>query len=303
MGAALFVIAFVLCCNHTVAAQGDAAFQQRRSDLEIQKLELEVKRLEQESVLQQRKGELDTQKLQAEVQKLRLEIRWWWLSSGPLGFVGGIVAALAAVFVAWLARRGGLTQATHQKRLESYPKLVAATAPFAIYFPGDTPAPRRFDTKAIGQALSKWYFEEGGLLMSKDARNAYFRFARALTRASCAKQLKIDHTPPAVSEQILRRYRNVLSESYKLDLWSPTSYEVESWPFGSNNEPSNCEPGLRCRFKIFLQKWRRKFYGDRTWDTDLAIAKNIKDYVFLQQLSSLLRTSLTDDILSRRRPT
>lgn len=302
MGAALLVIALVLCCSHTVAAQGDAAFQQRRSELDIQKLELEVKRLEQDSALQQPKGELEFQKLQAEVHKLRLEIQWWWVSP-VVAFFGGLLTAAGVLWGYRLTRRGAMTQATHQRRLDSYPKLVAATAPFAIYFPAGPPAPLRSDPEAIGRALRKWYFEEGGLLMSKDARNAYFRFARALTRASSAESLDIDHTPPAVSEQILRRYRSILSEHYQLDLSSPRSREVEKWPFGSN-KPSDCKPDLRCECKILLRKWMRKLYGGEAWSNDdLETAKKIKDYVFLQQLSSLLRTSLTDDILSRRRPT
>jgi hypothetical protein len=87
--------------------------------------------------------------------------------------------ALAAVNAAREKQAADLDQATHEKRLESYQGLWKHTSPFAIYFPEWTPPwgrPDRHKREQIGQAISRWYFESG-LLLSAEARDAYFRLA------------------------------------------------------------------------------------------------------------------------------
>ena len=88
-------------------------------------------------------------------------------------------------------RLAQLKQTLHEKRLESYPNLVKAAKPLALYLsrieessPGDIIE----KLKEMGLAMRNWYLDEGGgLLLSAQTRDAYFLLARALTRA-CAVQ-------------------------------------------------------------------------------------------------------------------
>jgi hypothetical protein len=238
----------MLAWSGTVAAQqGPDVSQSRQKQLEVEKLSLEVARLK--------------------------ESRWSF--AGVLGFLAGVASGVAgAAATIWVARRkrlGDLDQSVHDKRLAFYPQLVESAAPLAVYFPDSnlsTGALRPEDCKAIGRGMSKWYFEGGGLLLSVEARDAYFRLARALTRASSAGSLRVPTFPrdaEAISVKKLDEYRAKLAEKKDLD-------DVENWSFGcpgSEDDPTE-----------------RKF----------------QDYVFLQRLSSALRTKLTEDLRSRRRP-
>ncbi len=145
-----------LCCAFVVLAimfpcLGIAKTQQvpssrksRKADLAIQKLELEVAKLTED------RGE---------------STKWLF---GLLGFLAGLVGAAASVWIARKARLGALDQSVHDKRLEAYPYLVKACSRLAIYFPSNDDSlvvsigPQ--DCCEMGQAMSKWYFDDGGLL-------------------------------------------------------------------------------------------------------------------------------------------
>lgn len=225
------------------AQQESSGLQSRRADLEIQKLEVEVAKLKED------RGGLPT-----------------WLTA----FLGGVVATATTVWATRRARLGALDQSVHDKRLESYPDLVKATWPLALYFPGGDPpillGPK--ECGAMGQALSKWYFDGGGLLLSVKARDAYFRLARALTCASLAEALRVPMFPKDardISKEKVDEYRAELAQQFNLD-------DVEDWNFGGPESESD------------------------------APSRRFKDYVFLQWLSSTLRTTLSKDLRSRRRP-
>jgi hypothetical protein len=116
--------------------------------------------------------------------------------------------------------------------------------------------------------MSDWYFGDGGLLLSTDARDAYFTLARALTRASLAEELRVPLFPrdaALVSAAQLDDYRCQLARRYDLD-------NVELWRFDG---PAS--------------------------EADTA-AERFRDFVMLQSLSSALRTSLATDLRGRRRP-
>ena len=130
----------------------------------------------------------------------------------------------------------------------------------------------------IGSEMSKWYFEFGGLLMSGKARDAYFRLARALTRASlAANELDVPEFPvdaENISKEKLKNYREQLGTKLSLGrakTWVKR-YDVDEWTFGKSSPKGEGEPYM-----------------------------DFKDYVFLQELSSLLRTELSTDLHSRRR--
>jgi len=114
---------------------------------------------------------------------------------------------------------------------------------------------------------------KSGLLLSSEARDAYFRLARALTLASCAEKLYVPLFPDDGKEISVNRVdvcRDVLGVK------DPDDETVERWEFG--NPPT-----------AMVVKETTELY-------------KFKDYVFLQTLSSRLRTALSEDIRSRRRP-
>jgi hypothetical protein len=231
-----------LVSGETTTAQQPTTLDGRKAQLEIQKLELEVKRLTE-----------DRHELPA-------------LLTAFLGLLLGVAGTAATIWVARLARRGALDQSVHEKRLELYPGLVKAAADLALYFPR-AKAVGPEECRAMGESMRVWYFKGGGLLMSTDARNGYFTLARALTRASLAERLSVPVFPKdadSISEQSITDYRDELKEPH-LD-------DVENWTFGGSESESE-NPALR-----------------------------FKDFVFLQHLSSTLRTKLCKDLHSRRRP-
>jgi hypothetical protein len=265
--AALIVVGLVLLGATASAQQDSGALQQRKaSSLQQRKT----------GSLLQRKANLEIQKLELEAKKLD---RW-----GPaiFGVIGAVIGGLfTGGLAAWVTHRvarekqaADLDQATHEKRLESYQGLLKHTSPFAIHFP-EWPSPwhpwrplDRHKCEQIGQAISKWYFESG-LLLSAEARDAYFRLARALTRASSVDDLCVPKSPDDVkkiTQKSVEDYRK------RFNIEQPNDDRVETWPFG---KPSVVMPSRAYEFK---------------------------DYVFLQTLSSRLRTRLTEDIRSRRLP-
>lgn len=194
-----------------------------------------------------------------------------WLI-GLVGLLAGILGTATTVLLARLARLGALDQSVHDKRLESYPQLVKAASRLAVHFPsGDPPVasigPK--ECREMGQAMSEWYFVVGGLLLSVEARDAYFALARALTRASLAEDLRVPAFPrdaEDISVGKLDKYRKELAREFDLD-------DIENWSFGGTELGREETP-----------------------------ARRFQDFVFLQRLSSALRTTLSEDLRSRRRP-
>jgi hypothetical protein len=226
----------------------------------------------------QQNTNLESQKLQFEVDKLQLEVRKLqkdntefpgWVTATIAGVLGGLLGTFATIWIARKTRIGDIDKAVHTKRLESYPKLVWAGAPLAVYFPHAKEATSigPGECQKIGENMSKWYFSGGGLLLSVEARNAYFRLARALTRAAKAERLSsptFSEHAELISVEQLRQYRELIRRNNDLD-------DVENWQFGAKLD-------------------------------DKIPANLFRDYVFLQELTSKLRTELAEDLRGRRRP-
>jgi hypothetical protein len=242
-------------------------------------LDLDAAAAQQElSNLQLRKADLEVQKLELEVARLRQDLGGWlpWVTA-VVGLLVGIAGTATPVWAARRARRGALDQSVHDKRLELYGQLVNATSSLALYFPSVDPVDRDTDQPVpwispkectlMGRAMSSWYFEGGGLILSVEARDAYFRLARALTRASLAKELRVPNFPIDVADISVEKVRTYQAELRKLNL-----DDIENWSFGAPVSGHE-QPALR-----------------------------FKDYVFLRRLSSTLRTTLSEDLSSRRRP-
>jgi hypothetical protein len=258
------VLGIVLACGVPAMAQQQPAAesQSRKEQLEVRKLELEI------AALSEKKRELPG-----------------WLTTA-LAFLGGAVGTAATVWAARRARAGALDQAVHEKRIEAYAALVNASAPLALYFPS-VESLRPDHCRRIGKAMRAWYFNGGGLLMSTAARDAYFLLARALTRAAAAAQLSVPIFPDDatdISADTVDRYRDELTK-----LGMPKEFGL----------PKKLD--YKKRKKRDLDAVKTWSFGGPAGEAGTA-AVRFKDFVFLQTLSSALRTQLCADLHSRRRP-
>lgn len=196
----MLVLCITLICGGELKSQQlPVPLDQHKAELEIQKLKLELSQLERD------RGALPG-----------------WITGG-LGFLAGVGGTFTSIWAARRARLGELDQSVHDKRLDLYPQLIAATAELAIYFPdyNGAAAFNRTTCLSIGRAMSKWYFGGGGLLMSIEARDAYFSLARALTRAALTNKLEVPTFPEDsadVSCEKVTKYREELSQICRLDL-------------------------------------------------------------------------------------
>lgn len=221
--------------------------------------------------LAKRKAVLEAKKLELEVAHLEDNLKRPGWPTSLVAFVAGLLGGAVSVYVARRERLGAFEHSVHKMRLERYGDLVSTCAGLAVYFPhDDSPMQRSLtvdDCAKMGGAMSKWYFEGGGLLMSEATRVAYFDLIRGLTRASEASELRVPQFPDHaedVSIEKLDHYREELTEA---DL-----RKLEEWTFG-----------------VVV--------------ADVAPpAQRFRDYVLLQRLSSQLRKALTEDLRSRRRP-
>jgi len=225
----------------------------------------------QQNDLESRKTALEVQKLKLEVRNLKNPLSVWLVPA--LGVVAGVVAGVitfgSSAWVSRVTRHGGLDQSVHEKRLELYPGLVKTTETLALYFPS-VPSVSQEECHAMGNAMREWYFGNG-LILSDEARDAYFMLARALTLASLAEELRV---PDFASDAEKISGKNV--EEYRKEL---------RFSLADLNE-------------AFVEEWS---FGDSA-SAGQEVAFEFRDFVFLQSLSSKLRTTLSKDLRSRRRP-
>jgi hypothetical protein len=311
LGTALLVFSLGLCCLQIACSE--------RSEPQSNKTSTEA------GAVRKSKDELEFEKLELENTKLKLEnAQAAWLTWLPalLGVLIALLSIPTSIWSARLTRANALDQDTHKKRLESYPQLVKAMSPLALYFPVAICFPSTDPDGAasinhnkcgtIGHEMSKWYFEGGGLLMSTEARDAYFRLARALTRASQAPDLRVPSFPRD-AEDISREKMDTYVEKLERELkWSLKYVDADKWTFGGPLPKIEGSPPRRDPFRNYLSRqMKRPLKYLPKWmiisgasEAEGANFKHhqFKDFVFLQHLSSELRTRLAEDLASRGRP-
>jgi hypothetical protein len=136
------------------------------------------------------------------------------------------------------------------------------------------------DCARMGGELSSWYFGTGGLLMTEDARDAYFALMEALRLAAGAEDKlavpTVGEYGPGISQTSIISYRDHLANTCQVlgklkDQQPVVAADLKSWRFGTTAGA----------------------VGD---------AERFKDFVLIQQLASRFRTALTEDIKSRGAP-
>ncbi len=237
---------------------------------------------------------------------------WKWLATTLVS----LAAAAVALRTAYGQRRTSTDGKIHEERIRQYQAIITDTAPLAVYFPApDSEGKSRLtadDCMKMGRAANEWYFAHGAMLMSVEARNAYMRFARGLTFASQAdKPLMVPEYPHdsiLVTDNRLDDYRASLlmetdSTSAAAAVREPgLSLLRKMWTTMLDRPDRGGTAAARAGFALasdaVIAKWQ---FGIAAGE-DAPPHQRFRDYVFLQNLSSKLRTALAQDLRSRRRP-
>jgi hypothetical protein len=109
----------------------------------------------------------------------------WEAIIAVIGLVGSAAGAIWAAYVGTRRRvlaelEGRYDADLRDLRLGVYPRLWAALEPLARYARERPGRPTRHEIEQIAARLRRWYFQQGGLFLSAEAREAYFRLQDAL---------------------------------------------------------------------------------------------------------------------------
>lgn len=227
-----------------------------------------------------------------------------------------VFATVVSLWVAYGQRRTATDGKIHEERIKQYQAIIADTAPLAVYFPAlDSEGKSRLTADAcrkMGRTANAWYFAHGAMLMSTEARNAYMRFARGLTSASqSGKPLMVPEFPQdsiLITDKKLEDYRSELLTETDAKCAAAAAREPnllslrKMWAsmLDRPNRGGNAKEraGFALASDDVIAKWQ--FGIDAPGNAELH--HRFRDYVFLQNLSSKLRTALAQDLRSRRRP-
>jgi hypothetical protein len=121
----------------------------------------------------------------------------WQAIVAVIGLVGSAAGAIWAAYVGTRRRvlaelEGQYDAALRDLRLGVYPQLWAALEPLAKYARQPPGPPAVKDIEALSVHLRRWYFEEGGIYLSAEAREAYFQLQDALTAVIDSERSDID---------------------------------------------------------------------------------------------------------------
>jgi len=156
------------------------------------------------------------------------------------------------------------------------------------------------DCRKMGREMTEWYYGGGGILLSQDALKAYFRLARALTLACYKSELK---TPDFAKESDVKLIfpKNIDKYRSKLNFTkSRNNSRWVAWPrAGARDNDDIIEDNddiIERRLELNEGGSGDKVGGEQT------DAMRFEDFVFLNMLSSRLRSALVNDLRGRAPP-
>lgn len=88
-----------------------------------------------------------------------------------------------------------------RRRLDAYQRLMSILKPLSL---DGREAPDQAEARRLAHALTDWYADDGGLLLSPDARNSLLRLRRALLgrQPGVAGELKREYPPRADASRL-----------------------------------------------------------------------------------------------------
>ena len=137
-----------------------------------------------------------------------------------ISFLTAVASAVVIYFATRSKARLDMTieydRALHERRLELYKKLWPMTAPLGRY---GTPESYTYQSiENVHLQTSQWYFEEGGLFLSKRSRDPYFRVKNLMHAALKTNDNGINleqAIPPDARDEIIEaagQLRNSLAD-------------------------------------------------------------------------------------------
>lgn len=134
-------------------------------------------------------------------------------------------------------------------RLGVYPALWKATQTFALYGRQPKRLPTRDELETTTEALRAWYFETGGLYLSKETREEYFALQRGL-KAVLASQRWHEERIAELDEdsfEDLQKLSSRLRTRLTLDVGTRKPFSLE--------QPGDEEPGLEQAVERIHRSW------------------------------------------------
>jgi hypothetical protein len=124
----------------------------------------------------------------------------WEAIVAVIGLVGSAAGAIWASYVGTRRRVLAELEARYDadlrgQRLKVYPKLWATLEPLAKYARDPSGYPTRGEIAKLATRLRGWYFNDGGLYLSAEARQAYFHLQDALTALITSPRWAADGRP------------------------------------------------------------------------------------------------------------
>ena len=124
----------------------------------------------------------------------------WEAIVAVIGLVGSAAGAIWAAYVGTRRRvlaelEGRYDADLRSLRLAAYPRLWAALEPLAKYARERPGRPTRDEIAKLAAGLRGWYFKDGGLYLSAEAREAYFFLQDALTTVVMSPRWAAAGTP------------------------------------------------------------------------------------------------------------
>lgn len=117
-----------------------------------------------------------------------------------IALVGSAAGAIWAAYVGTKRRvlaelEGRYDAELRSSRLCVYPGLWATLDPLAKYAREPPGRPRRQAIETMAVSLRRWYFQEGGIYLSAEARQAYFQLQDALDAVISSERWPVDGEP------------------------------------------------------------------------------------------------------------
>lgn len=113
------------------------------------------------------------------------------VSSLITGFASGIISSVLTYFSTRskirLDMRVEYDKTLHDKRLELYTKLWPSTEPLGRYVPHFSLTYNK--VSKVAAEMHQWYFNEGGIYLSKHSREPYFDLKKQMLRVIDDKRL------------------------------------------------------------------------------------------------------------------
>jgi hypothetical protein len=211
--------------------------------------------------------------------------RWKDAAAVTVAIISVVATALVAIVVpfinAQLERQRLQHQATQELRFESYKNLWAQMRPLAIY--DDSPINRQA-MECLSTQLSDWYFSaDGGLMLTSHSRELYFALQGLVRGVTSANTPDWEAERPPKPEET---FKAVLKQKKLPDALRFMRYADEGTPSDWHGR----------KLVRLAHKWRTDVVSLKDgWD-ELDPGKR---FAVLQQVSSMLRTSLTYEVESR----